>query len=279
MSSAAITPPQGPADDLLPGSPTPSPPGDEFLQRIEVAVGTDKGKVRPNNEDSSVARADLGLLAIADGVGGHQAGEIASNLACSILEASLSFALLAPDVTIERCSEAMTLAFKTAGRGIVDKADSNPRFHGMGTTLVSFFMPPEGSEAIVTHVGDSRLYHARGQNLTRVTMDHTLYEELVAQGKADRLGARLAETRNILTRALGIKRDYQIDVQRLEVEVGDRLLLCTDGLTDVVTDDEIGTELCSTARDGQQVVDRLIAMALQRGGPDNVTIGVAEVIA
>jgi serine/threonine protein phosphatase PrpC len=279
LSSAAITPPQGSADHLSSGASTPPPSGDDFVQRLEVAIGSDKGKVRPNNEDSYVARADLGLLAIADGVGGHQAGEIASNLACSILEASVSFALLAADVTVNRFTEAMTLAFRTAGRGIVDKADSNPRFHGMGTTLVAFFLPPDGNEGIVAHVGDSRLYHCHGGQCTRITMDHTLYEELIAQGKADRLGTRLGETRNILTRALGIKREYDVDVQRLEVAVGDRFLLCTDGLTDVVTDDEIGAELATTAWTAQQIVDRLIAMALQRGGPDNVTIGIAEVIA
>lgn len=234
--------------------------------------------MRPNNEDASLCRPDLGLLAIADGVGGHQAGEIASNMACSVLEASVSFALLHEDTSLEQCQVAMNMAFRTAGSRIVEKAESAPKYNGMGTTMVAFLLPPEGSYAIVAHVGDSRLYLARDKNLERVTRDHTLYEELIAQGKAHKLGARLGETKNILTRALGIKRKYEVEVRSLPIEPGDRLLLCTDGLTDVVTDPEIAEFLTNKNSTGQEVIETLINLALERGGPDNVTIGVATVL-
>jgi protein phosphatase len=241
-------------------------------------VGTDRGRVRPNNEDSAVNRPDLGLLAVADGVGGHLAGETASSLAVNILEACISFALLNPDITVERCTEVMRVAFHTAGRGIIDKANSSPQFDGMGTTLVAVLRHPVGRLGVVGHVGDSRCYRARSDILERITVDHTLAEELIAQGRAQQLGDRIQQTRNILTRALGIKRPYEVDIIRVDLEPGDRFLLASDGLTDVVSDPEIAHVLCDQARSEEQVVTELIHLALDRGGPDNVTVGVTTIL-
>ena len=252
--------------------------GNQSAHPIRSFVASNRGCIRPNNEDSAVSRPDLGLLAVADGVGGHLAGETASSLAVNILEACISFAMLNPEITVERCSEVMRVAFHTAGRGIIDKAASSPEYDGMGTTLVAVLRHPQGKLGVVGHVGDSRCYRCRGDVLERVTADHTLAEELIAQGRAGQLGERIHQTRNILTRALGIKRPFEVDIIRLDLQPGDRFLLASDGLTDVVEDVLIARHLSDLDCTEQQVVELMIALALDRGGPDNVTVGVATVL-
>lgn len=226
-----------------------------------------RGLKRPNNEDAWLVR-QLGqggvLLAVADGVGGGPAGQEASQLALKILDDAVGMEVH----DAARLASAVSLA----NRRIWESGQQNEQLTGMGTTLTSAAIV--GSRVYVAHVGDSRAYHVLADHLVRLTVDHSVAGEMEAAGGLTPDEARVHPNRHMLTRALGPDSRVRIDVSEAEWEDGHRLLLCTDGLTTVLSDQDI---FDIAQRDsGQSLVDTLIQRALDRGGPDNITVVVAE---
>ncbi|MGH8458241.1 MAG: Stp1/IreP family PP2C-type Ser/Thr phosphatase [Nevskiales bacterium] len=246
---------------------------------ITTVLRTDKGRVRDHNEDSVAEAPELGLVVLADGMGGHNAGEVASALAVNTIldsvragwqyRTEIKAGQAAPEVELLRKS------IEVAHAAIRDKADGQPQYEGMGTTVVACLVVDD--HAVLAHVGDSRIYRLRGGTLKQITQDHSLIEDLIAKGFYSRDEARQNVRRNILTRALGSGESVLVDVQAEPVSVGDLFLLCSDGLTEMVPDEEIGLTLHKFSDSLEQVADRLITLANQNGGKDNVSVALVRV--
>jgi PPM family protein phosphatase len=227
---------------------------------------TDPGLVRPNNED--VAFAGARLIAVADGMGGAPAGEVASEIVITTL-APVEGSAPGQDPTAP-----LLAAIGTANHRIRDVADADPANEGMGTTVTAMLL--SGRHLAVAHVGDSRGYLLRGTELRRLTRDDTYVQALVDQGGLTPAEARQHPQRSLVTRAVqGRPLEPTSDV--LTAEPGDRLLLCSDGLSDVVEDDAIG-QVLGAYPDREQCAEQLIKLAHQAGAPDNVTLVVADVV-
>jgi len=240
-----------------------------MTQFRETAARSDLGRQRRRNEDRYHAQAAPGLLLVADGLGGHNAGDVASTIAvttCSETLAALGGAFN---------PEQLRLAVAEANAAIFAAASSTPRWSGMGTTLVAAALCQD--RLAVAHVGDSRLYRLRSGRLERLTRDHSFAEDLLARGYSTAEALRRAESK-ALTRALGPSLEVAIDLASFEVHEGDVLLLCSDGLTGLLDDDEIATQLEAGRLAGRSLdsqVETLIALANERGGHDNITVVLA----
>lgn len=245
--------------------------------KMEATVLTDVGKVRKNNEDSCLVDDALGLLIVADGMGGHAAGEIASRLAVDVVREQVARGLktgtipahgvFAPHWTdrTRLLAAAVTLANDVIFRSSQERFERR----GMGTTLVACLV--NGSRLSVVHVGDSRFYLYRGGRMIGATRDHSLVAEQVAQGMISSAEAEASESKNILTRALGVGAAVEIDAMEPSVRAGDMALLCTDGLTKMVDDEGIAI-IVQESGGPLRVCQTLVALALDRGGRDNVTV-------
>ncbi len=229
---------------------------------------TDAGKVRRNNEDSLLVGEgkDETLFAVADGIGGFEAGEVASRIAIEVLNE------LEPGSSFEEAIGEANRRILAAGRG-------DERLSGMGTTVVAvrFGGTHEEPVAEVAHVGDSRAYLLRGGDLSPVTEDHSLVAELVRSGDLTRAQAAEHPQKNLITRALGAEEVVEVDTVVLPVEAGDRFLLCSDGLTDMVPEDRISEILTESPSEPERAARRLLSAALEAGGTDNVTVVVVDV--
>ena len=234
--------------------------------RLVVHGKTDKGLVRKENEDAFCIERDLGLLAIADGMGGHASGEVASKMAIEILKESLKKEGQLPP-------GGLSSGVKLANRTIYEAAQSQSQLNGMGTTLTALQLG--GNRLSIAHVGDSRAYLIRGGMIEQITDDHTIVSEQVARGMMTKEEAARSDMRNILSRALGIAPEVDVDVEELTVSEGDQLVLCSDGLSELISEDEILSEVQSTKRP-DLACDELVNLANQRGGEDNVTVIVAH---
>jgi len=233
--------------------------------KLVVHGKTDKGLVRKENEDAFCIEKDLGLLAIADGMGGHASGEVASKMAIEILKDSLK-------KEGEPLPDRLNSGVKLANKSIYDASHSQSRLNGMGTTLTALQL--NGNRLSIAHVGDSRAYLFRGGVIEQITDDHTIVSEQVARGMMTREEAARSDMRNILSRALGIAPEVDVDIEELTVSEGDQLVLCSDGLSELISDDEILSEVQSSNRP-EIVCDELVNLAIQRGGEDNITVIVA----
>src|SRR5947209_7212350 len=223
------------------------------------AVASDTGRRRRRNEDNYVVAPPL--FAVADGMGGAQAGEVASRLAASALEGSDSDGL---DGT-----ERIDALIQEANRRIFDRASTDPTASGMGTTMTVALV--EGMAVAIGHVGDSRAYLVRGEQMEQLTEDHSLVNELVKSGKLSEEEAHGHPQRNMITRAVGSDPDVDVDGFTIEAEDGDVFLICSDGLTDMVEDEEILELLHQNRDDLQKAVKGLVAAANRGGGEDNIT--------
>jgi protein phosphatase len=224
--------------------------------------------MREGNEDSFLASGSL--AAVADGMGGHLAGEVASAAATEQLR-SLEDGTAWRD---ERSpGEALKWAVMEANRHIREMASGDKSLEGMGTTITALLA--DGDVIHLAHVGDSRAYLLRKGELSQLTEDHTLVQELVKQGKLRPEDAKRHPQGSIITRALGVEADVQVDTATFKIVAGDRLLLCTDGLTGVVDQATIRNVLLRV-RDPQQASERLVALANEQGGPDNITVVVLD---
>jgi len=232
---------------------------------VRAASLTDVGKVREANEDACFAGAHV--FAVADGLGGHRAGEVASTLALE------SIATL-DGLDARRASERLGDAVRKANRSVSDRASQNDSMKGMGTTMTVVAL--DGYTAHLAHVGDSRCYLIRGDSITRLSRDHTLVARMVDEGKITSEQADQHPQRSILTRALGAERDVEVDEARFSLIGGDRLLLCSDGLTGVLSDEEI-QRVAASGSDLAEICARLVSEANARGGPDNITVVLVDV--
>jgi protein phosphatase len=238
------------------------------MVRIEMGGCTDTGQLREHNEDNLLVHADLGLAAVADGMGGHQAGEVASRIAVEVLaEQLVNDREAVPDH--DDAAERLAHVLADANLKILRVAAERPECYGMGATIVAARF--RGGRFTVAHLGDSRLYRLRGQDLDQITEDHSLVQEFVRQGVLSEEEARASLNKNLITRALGISDHVQPDVTGGTLLAGDVFLLCSDGLTDVVSDAHIAEALAQDAA-VNYIAGGLIEMANAAGGPDNITV-------
>lgn len=234
---------------------------------LRYAARSDVGLLREGNEDSGYASPHL--LVVADGMGGAAAGEVASSVAVAAL-ASLDEGEPTGDL-LEMLGDSIRRIEGQLG-GLVD---AEPRLRGMGTTLTAIVHA--GPRLALVHVGDSRAYLMRGGVLERITRDHTLVQSLIDAGRLTENEAATHPQRNVLTRVLDGAHPTEADLSIREIKAGDRILLCSDGLSGVVSSETIAASLLATG-DPQEAVDELVDLALRAGGPDNITCVVADVL-
>ncbi|ACA60091.1 Stp1/IreP family PP2C-type Ser/Thr phosphatase [Candidatus Desulforudis audaxviator] len=226
---------------------------------------TDTGLVRPNNEDNHRVNEALGLFAVADGMGGHQAGEVASRLALTVLEEQFQELVQQGEET----GNALLYAVEAANRQVFEESCRSNRCNGMGTTLSACLIAEEG--LILAHVGDSRVYLVRAGEIFQLTEDHSVVQELLNEGRITAEEVPGHPYRNVLSRALGTGEQLEIDLLRVPLQAGDRVLLCTDGLTNMVSDAAIQAVVAGYG-DPDQAVRELVRLALEQGGSDNITL-------
>ena len=248
------------------------------------AVLSDPGLRRSSNEDCYATRDDIGLYMVADGMGGHVAGEVASRVAVEAIQAFIEETAGADknrtwpfpfDPTLSLDANRIKAAFRLANRRIASTVAESQDLRGMATTASAFLAGTEA--ACVAHVGDSRVYVLRKGELSQITHDHSWVEEQVRAGTMSPSAARLHPWRNVVTRALSGGEDPEVDVTELNLLAGERFLLCSDGLFTVVTDAQITQVLSDPALSLADVCRKLIDAANGGGGPDNITAVVIEV--
>jgi serine/threonine protein phosphatase PrpC len=251
--------------------------------KLSWAVRTDPGLRRSSNEDSYCTRADLGLFVVADGMGGHVAGEVASRIAVETIQTFIGETAGADknrtwpfpfEPTISLDGNRLKAAFRLANRQIANAMTDAVDLRGMATTASALLASRE--RACVAHVGDSRIYVLRAGKLEQITSDHSWVEEQVRAGAMTPTAARQHPWRNVVTRALAGGDDPEIDIVELTPKPGERFLLCSDGLFTVVPHDTI-VRLLDERVSLEQVCEHLIAAANDAGGPDNVTTLVIEI--
>ena len=236
---------------------------------MRVVSKTNVGMVRTNNEDSFYIREPY-LFVVADGMGGYAAGEIASKETLKAFEAATG--VLCENFEGD-ASNVLAAAFRKANEHVYQMASENKEFAGMGTTMTALYIQDDGT-AYAVHIGDSRLYLYRRGILMQVTKDHTYVNQLVDEHKITAQEALIHPQRHMLMRAIGVEEKIEFDVIPFSVEKGDRLLLCTDGLSDMLTEIEISKLLEQEDLDASG--EALIEKALDNGGRDNVTLVLVE---
>jgi len=237
--------------------------------RLRWGGATDVGRVRSNNQDQYVARADAGLWAVADGMGGHRGGEVASEIACATLAR----------VFDQHTLDGLVDAIEQANRAVFQAGNSDPELSGMGTTVVALAVVDHDGEELlaIANVGDSRVYRHSGGELDQITIDHSLVADLVREGSLSPDEAATHPQRNILTRVLGVYDDVPVDAVAVEPHHGDRYVLCSDGLFNEVSEAGIASVLRRLG-DPADAAGELVRMAVESGGRDNVTVVVVDVV-
>lgn len=248
---------------------------------IRVARLSDVGLHRDHNEDAIASDLTIGLVILADGMGGYKAGEIASEIAALTVAADVAEAmqgkrpLLRPKSALLAESEMLIEAVEKANAAIYRISQELPQCAGMGTTLVTGIFTD--NKLIVGHIGDSRLYRLRDSQLTRLTEDHSLIQEQINSGEITEEQAKESNNKNLVTRALGIDVEVELELHEYDVLVSDVYLLCSDGLTDLVTDDEIRIMLNEAGANTERASVNLIRFANEKGGNDNISVVIAYV--
>jgi serine/threonine protein phosphatase PrpC len=244
---------------------------------------SDAGRVREHNEDTIGTDADIGLVALADGMGGYKAGEVASGIAVRTLMSLLKDAVEREDLTrrddqsgLSRPGILLRDAIHRANKIIYQTARSQTNCEGMGTTVVAglFF----DDTLTIAHVGDSRMYRMRGGELSQVTQDHSLLQELVARGFYTPEEAQRAAAKNYVTRALGVEPTVEVDVTEIPVQKGDVFLLCSDGLSDMVEDEDIQLTISTFGANLETLARQLVLLGNDNGGRDNISIVLVRVL-
>jgi protein phosphatase len=251
---------------------------------LEVFGITDVGLEREHNEDAYLLMPEADLCLVADGMGGHRAGDVASGLAVATIaeffRASESGDSTWPyrfDPTITFEENRLLTAIQLANAAILRQARSQSQQQGMGTTIVAMIGSRSKSRLFIAHVGDSRCYRIRNQSIEQLTVDHSLYNEY-AQSMPELGEERLAALpRNVITRALGMQEEVRVDLKQVEAQVGDLYLLCSDGLSTMVPDNRILAAVGDNGGDVERSLKALVTSALEAGGEDNVTVVMAHV--
>jgi serine/threonine protein phosphatase PrpC len=242
-----------------------------------IAYGkTDVGVARTKNEDYFCSEEDIGLFVVADGMGGHASGEVASRMAVEIILDHMSPSLPGEKrmdsetaASFSKATRMLASGIRRANKSIYETSQKDGGLKGMGTTVAAALI--EGSNLSIAHVGDSRIYLVRDNALFRLTDDHSLVSEQVKKGLITREEAELSDFSNVITRALGYEATVTVDLDELHVREGDRVLLCTDGLTRMVTDDFILSTVSSVDKP-EEACKILIDTACAHGGKDNITV-------
>ena len=247
---------------------------------LRIVSKSHPGRKRPNNEDHFAVDESRGIIVLADGMGGHRSGEVASEIATRLLMGKLQ--LLSHTESTEngkhtKFLEGIKLAISETNLSIYQAASDNTEFKGMGTTVVAVFL--SGTRIHIGHVGDSRLYCFRQDRLTKLSKDHTLVQDLVDRGLYTEEQARAASVSHILTRSVGLKVQVEIDVFTADLEANDLLMICSNGLTDMVADWQIREILREHANRPGLAVTKLIETANYHGGRDNISVILAQVCA
>lgn len=253
------------------------------MLHVSSAVASHPGLRREENEDSYCIRPDLGLYMVADGMGGHAAGEIASKLAVEAVEAFVDDTKTADinrtwpfpfDRALSLEGNRLSAALRLANRRIGSAMDANEALRGMATTAAVVLMSPTG--LVVAHVGDSRIYRRRAGVLDQLTTDHSWVSEQVRAGVMTEADARRHPWRNVVTRALSGGDDPEIDIAEIDAQTGDQLLICSDGLSGVVAEKTMNALLASSPS-LDAACQSLIDAANQAGGPDNITVAILKI--
>jgi serine/threonine protein phosphatase PrpC len=242
---------------------------------LEVAMESHSGMVRSHNEDSVHADLASGVVILADGMGGYNAGEVASGMATALLGNMLeeAFAECPPYAIVDgRCYAEVALEreVRITNQSIYNAAQSQPQYAGMGTTLVAAVFHDD--RVTVGHIGDSRMYRLREGVFSTVTKDHSLLQEQIDSGMITPEQARHSQNRNLVTRALGVDPVVETEIHEYAVQPGDLYLLCSDGLNDMVEDDEIEMTLEALGANLKLCAEQLVQMANDNGGRDNVSV-------
>ena len=249
---------------------------------LEIVVKTDPGMVRSHNEDSVFGNPHRGLVILADGMGGYNAGEVASGMATTVLSTELdtAFATRSPDDVnpdgTPYSHAAVREQVSRTNSAIYNAAESQPQYAGMGTTLVLALFHDDRVTA--AHIGDSRLYRLRDGALEQLTRDHSLLQEQIDAGMISAEEARHSQNKNLVTRALGVDPEVETEIHDHEVRVGDIYLLCSDGLNDMVEDEETALTLQALGANLELAAMQLIQMANDNGGRDNVSVILVKVL-
>jgi PPM family protein phosphatase len=260
------------------GADTKPNPETSHVANIKVVIRTDLGNVRTNNEDAAcffrikdenLIQERGFLLIVADGMGGHQAGEVASNMAVEVISREYYKAGQQPDI-----EKLLSKAFQTANKNIFELARTNENYRGMGTTCTAIVILDQ--QIYYAHAGDSRAYLFKNKLLTKITEDHTLVQQLVKNGDISQAEAETHPQRNILTNAMGTKTEMRVDTGKYpgSFDPHDRVMICSDGLYDYLTDDELAETL--SMESPEQAADYFIEEAKRRGGKDNITVAMIE---
>ena len=244
--------------------------------------GTHKGLKREHNEDAFCIASDIHLYMVADGIGGHAAGEIASKSAVELIQDFVKRWTIEAETWPFGMKEGVTPAeniianaIRLANREIYNLARRNIDYHGMGTTIAALFI--KENSAAVAHIGDSRVYRIRNDNIRQLTADHTWVNEQVKKRAISKSDARNHRWGNVITRAMGNKLDVEVDVQRQALEVGDVFLLCSDGLSGMVDENRMFEIISENKTNFEKASKLLISEANENGGTDNITVVLVEV--
>jgi protein phosphatase len=244
---------------------------------------TDTGRVREHNEDTFGTDADIGLVVLADGMGGYKAGEVASGITVRTVMGLLKEAIEQQDLTIQDAELGMSRpgillrdAVQRANKIIYQTARTQTHCEGMGTTVVAglFF----DDKLTIAHVGDSRLYRMRNGKFEQITQDHSLLQELISRGFYTPEEAARAASKNYVTRALGVEPSVEVEITELPVEKEDLFLLCSDGLSDMVEDEDIQLTISTFGANLETLAKQLVLLSNENGGRDNVSIVLVKVL-
>jgi len=250
-------------------------------EALEIVSQTHSGMVRSHNEDSVIYDASCGLVVLADGMGGYNAGEVASGIAVSVMSAEIKHRLesVRPEDKDDSGEEIGVALLREnvqkANASIYSAAQSQTQYAGMGTTIVAGLF--YDNRVAVAHVGDSRMYRLRGETFETITRDHSLLQEQIDGGMISKEDARLSKNKNLVTRAVGIDAEVAAEVNVYDLQIGDIYLLCSDGLNDMVEDEDIGSTLQMLQANLPLAASQLIDMANYNGGRDNVSVILVKV--
>lgn len=254
-----------------------------LAKALEIASATHTGMVRAHNEDAIATDSTAGLVVLADGMGGYNAGEVASGIAVTQITSEMRQAITNSSLHAlnreDGDTQATRLLHGIVGKtnaSIYDSANSQPQYAGMGTTLVVALF--RDNRLSVAHIGDSRLYRLRDQKLEQITRDHSLLQEQIDSGMLTREAARRSQNRNLVTRALGIEPKVEAEIHTHDVLPGDIYLLCSDGLNDMVEDEDIELTLSALGANLPLAANQLVQMANDNGGRDNVSVVLVKVV-
>jgi len=244
---------------------------------LEIASCTDSGMVRSHNEDSIASDEGKGLVVLADGMGGYNAGEVASGMATTVLVTEIQQLLeqqepfqLDEQTGQPFAQRLLREQIAKANTSIYQAAQSQPQYAGMGTTLVVALF--YDNRTTVAHIGDSRLYRLRGDEFRQITKDHSLLQEQIDSGMITPQQAKLSQNKNLVTRALGIDPTVEAEIHEYETLPDDIYLLCSDGLCDMVSDEDMGMALQTLGGNLRLCAQQLVQMANDNGGRDNVSV-------